>query len=40
MTPEQHAAQKKWVVASLLLSPSKTERHAVYIDRSKARPSA
>jgi hypothetical protein len=34
-TPEQHAAQRKAVAASLLLAPTKTERNGVYARRAK-----
>lgn len=33
MTPELHAQQKAWIVASLLLADSRSERHGVYSKR-------
>lgn len=33
MTPEEHAQQKAWVIASEMLSPIRAQRHGVYANR-------
>lgn len=40
MTPEEHARQKAWVIASEMLMPTRAARHGVYANRTRPAPPA
>lgn len=40
MTPAEHAQQKAWVIASEMLQASRSQRHGVYVRRTRPLPPA